>query len=76
MWFERFTVISTSLHHDYLPASWGYYSPTWVEISIFTGTIGIFFTLFLIFAKFVPMVAIAEIKSVLPGAQPKHHDNH
>lgn len=76
MWFERFTIISTSLHHDYLPASWGYYSPTWVEISIFTGTIGIFFTLFLIFAKFVPMIAIAEVKSVLPGAQPKHHDNH
>lgn len=76
MWFERFTIISTSLHHDYLPASWGYYSPTWVEISIFVGTIGIFFTLFLIFAKFVPMIAIAEVKSILPNAQPKHHHDH
>ena len=73
MWFERFTIISTSLHHDYLPSSWGYYSPTWVEISIFIGSFGIFLTLFLLFAKFVPMLAIAEIKSVLPGSQPKHH---
>ncbi len=73
MWFERFTIIATTLHHDFLPASWGYYSPTWVEISIFIGTFGIFLTLFLLFAKFVPVIAIAEIKSIMPGAQPKHH---
>ncbi|HLP28196.1 MAG: polysulfide reductase NrfD [Ignavibacteria bacterium] len=73
MWFERFTIIATTLHHDFLPASWGYYTPTWVEISIFIGTFGIFLTLFLLFAKFVPVIAIAEIKSILPGAQPKHH---
>lgn len=78
MWFERFTIIATTLHHDFLPASWGYYSPTWVEISIFIGTFGIFLSLFLLFAKFVPVIAIAEIKSILPGAQPKHHhgDHH
>lgn len=77
MWFERFTIISTSLHHDYLPASWGYYSPTWVEISIFIGTFGIFLTLFLLFAKFLPMIAIAEVKGVMPNAQPHHHEeNH
>lgn len=76
MWFERFTIISTTLHHDYLPASWGYYSPTWVEISIFIGTFGIFLSLFLLFAKFVPVIAIAEIKSILPGSQPKHHHEH
>ena len=73
MWFERFTIISTTLHHDFLPASWGYYSPTWVEISILIGTFGIFLSLFLLFAKFVPVIAIAEIKSILPGSQPKHH---
>ncbi len=72
MWFERFTIIATSLHHDFLPASWGYYSPTWVEISIFIGTFGIFLSLFLLFAKFVPVIAIAEVKSILPGSQPSH----
>jgi molybdopterin-containing oxidoreductase family membrane subunit len=76
MWFERFTIIATTLHHDFLPASWGYYSPTWVEISIFIGTFGIFLTLFLLFAKFVPVIAIAEIKSIMPGAQPTHHHDH
>ncbi len=72
MWFERFTIISTSLHHDYLPASWGYYSPTWVEISIFIGTFGIFLSLFLLFTKFLPVIATAEVKAILPNAQPKH----
>ncbi|MBM4178862.1 MAG: hydrogenase [Ignavibacteria bacterium] len=76
MWFERFTIIATTLHHDFLPASWGYYSPTWVEISIFIGTFGIFLSLFLLFAKFVPVIAIAEIKSIMPGAQPSHHHHH
>jgi len=76
MWFERFTIIVTSLHHDFLPASWGYYSPSWVEISIFIGTFGIFLTAFLLFAKFVPVIAIAEIKSIMPGAQPAHHHDH
>lgn len=73
MWFERFTIIATSLHHDFLPASWGYYTPTWVEVSIFAGTIGIFLTLFLLFAKYIPVIAIAEVKAILPTAQPHHH---
>jgi molybdopterin-containing oxidoreductase family membrane subunit len=77
MWFERFTIISTSLHHDFLPGSWGYYSPTWVEVSIFAGTFGIFLTLFLLFAKFVPVIAISEVKAIMPTAQPHHHnENH
>jgi Ni/Fe-hydrogenase subunit HybB-like protein len=78
MWFERFTIIATTLHHDFLPASWGYYTPTWVEISIFVGTFGIFLTLFLLFAKFVPVIAIAEVKSIMPSSQPSHHhgDDH
>jgi len=73
MWFERFTIIATSLHHDFLPASWGYYTPTWVEVSIFAGTFGIFLTLFLLFAKYIPVIAIAEVKAILPAAQPHHH---
>ncbi|MCS6807581.1 MAG: NrfD/PsrC family molybdoenzyme membrane anchor subunit [Bacteroidota bacterium] len=73
MWFERFTIISTSLHHGYLPSSWQYYTPTWVEITIFIGTFGLFMTFFLLFAKYLPIIAIAEVKSIMPGAQPSHH---
>jgi len=77
MWFERFTIISTSLHHDFLPSSWSYYTPTYVEIGIFVGTIGLFLTLFLLFSKYLPVIAISEIKGVMPGSQPTHHgDEH
>lgn len=65
MWFERFVIIATSLARDYLPSSWSYYSPSWVEIGIYIGTLGIFFTLYLIFTRVAPVVAIAEIKSIL-----------
>lgn len=65
MWFERFVIIATTLARDYLPSSWSYYSPTWVEIGIFVGTLGVFFTLYLIFSRVAPVVAVAEIKSIL-----------
>ncbi len=65
MWFERFVIIATTLARDYLPSSWSYYSPTWVEIGIFIGTMGLFFTLYLIFCRVAPVVAVAEIKSIL-----------
>jgi molybdopterin-containing oxidoreductase family membrane subunit len=65
MWFERFVIIVISLHRDYLPSSWLYYSPTWIEMGIYIGTMGIFMTLFLMFCRFFPVVAIAEIKSIL-----------
>ncbi len=65
MWFERFVIIATTLARDYLPSSWSYYVPTWVEIGIFVGTLGIFFTLYLIFTRVAPVVAIAEIKAIL-----------
>ncbi len=65
MWFERFVIIVTSLATDYLPSSWLYYQPTFVEVGIFIGTMGIFMTLFLLFCKFAPVVAIAEVKSIL-----------
>ena len=65
MWYERFNIVVTSLANDYLPSSWTTYSPTWVEISIFLGTIGIFSTGVLFFFRFIPMIAISEVKSVL-----------
>lgn len=65
MWFERFVIIVTSLHRDYLPSSWAMYSPTFVEISMYVGTMGIFFTCFFLFAKFLPVIAIAEVKTVV-----------
>ncbi len=65
MWFERFVIIVTSLHRDFLPSSWGYFKPTWVDICTFIGTIGLFLTLFLLFARFLPMIAMSEVKGVL-----------
>ena len=68
MWFERFVIIATTLARDYLPSSWSYYSPSWVEMGIFAGTIGLFFTLYLLFTRVAPVVAIAEVKSILKSA--------
>lgn len=72
MWFERFVIIVTSLHRDFVPSSWGMFHPTWVDIFTFTGTIGIFVSLFLLFIRFLPMIAIAEVKGVLPEADPHY----
>ncbi|HWL51854.1 MAG TPA: NrfD/PsrC family molybdoenzyme membrane anchor subunit [Chthoniobacteraceae bacterium] len=70
MWFERFVIIVTSLHRDFLPSSWGMFHPTWAEIGLFVGTFGIFLTLFLVFMRFVPMIAMFEIKTLLPETDP------
>jgi molybdopterin-containing oxidoreductase family membrane subunit len=75
MWFERFVIV-VSLASDYLPASWDYYSPTIWDIATLVGSFGLFFTLFLLFAKFVPMIAISEVKGVLPEADPHHGGDH
>jgi molybdopterin-containing oxidoreductase family membrane subunit len=64
MWCERFNIIVTSLHRDFLPSSWHNYFPTWVDISLFIGTIGLFSTLFLLFLKLVPAVAVTEVKEL------------
>lgn len=64
MWFERFVIIVTSLHHDFLVSSWNYFTPTWVDISIFIGSLGLFFTCFLLFCRTFPVIAIAEVKSI------------
>ena len=74
MWFERFVIIVTSLAQDFLPSSWGHYSPTWVEIWTFIGTFGIFISLFLLFMRFLPMIAMSEVKIVLPESDP--HQRH
>jgi Ni/Fe-hydrogenase subunit HybB-like protein len=73
MWFERFVIIVTSLAQDFLPSSWGHYTPSWVEIWTFIGTFGIFLSLFLLFMKFLPMIAMSEVKLVIPEADPHHH---
>ncbi len=65
MWFERFVIIVTSLHRDFLPSSWATYVPTFIEVSTLIGSFGLFFTCFLIFCRFLPMIAVAEIKGVL-----------
>jgi Ni/Fe-hydrogenase subunit HybB-like protein len=68
MWFERFVIIVTSLHRDYLPSSWAMFYPTWVDISVFIGSIGVFFTCFLLFIRVLPSIAIAEVKLILKGS--------
>jgi len=72
MWFERFVIVVTSLHRDYLPANWGYYSPTKVDVLTFIGTFGLFMVLFLLFIRFLPLIAISEVKGVTNQADPHH----
>lgn len=83
MWFERFVIIATTLARDFLPSSWSYYWPSWVEIGIYVGTFGLFFTLYLVFARVAPVVATAEVKAILKqygdqymGPDAKHHHHH
>ncbi|HCA83580.1 MAG TPA: hydrogenase [Flavobacteriales bacterium] len=78
MWFERFVIIVTSLHRDYIPSSWSMFYPTFVDIGIFIGTIGIFFVLFLLFARFFPVLALNEVKSILrvSGEKYRNTENH
>jgi len=67
MWFERFVIVTT-LSSDFLPTSWGYYTPTIIDILTLIGSFGLFFTLFLLFCRFIPFIAMAEVKGVLPQA--------
>ncbi|MGH9631891.1 MAG: NrfD/PsrC family molybdoenzyme membrane anchor subunit [Bryobacteraceae bacterium] len=69
MWFERFVIIATSLHRDFLPSSWGYFTPTIVDILTFFGTFGLFLTLFLLFMRFLPMIALSEVKGMMANEQ-------
>jgi len=72
MWFERFVIIVISLHQDYLPSAWRIYRPTLTDYGILLGSFGIFFTLVLLFARVLPVIATSELKADLPGAQPRH----
>jgi molybdopterin-containing oxidoreductase family membrane subunit len=69
MWLERYVIIVTSLHRDFLPSSWGMYSPTIVDWSMFIGTIGFFFALFFLFIRFLPMISIFEMRALVPQAE-------
>ena len=64
MWFERFNIVVTSLSKDYLPSAWTTYTPTWVEVGTYVGTIGIFLAGVLMFFRYIPMIAVSEVKTV------------
>ena len=69
MWLERFVIIVTSLHRDFLPSSWGMYAPTFWDWSTFIGTIGLFLSLLFLFLRFLPMISIFEMRTILPEAK-------
>jgi molybdopterin-containing oxidoreductase family membrane subunit len=69
MWFERFVIIVTSLHRDFLPSSWAMYMPTLTEVTIMLGSFGMFFTLFLLFLRLFPVISMSEVKGVLHYAR-------
>jgi len=73
MWFERFVIVVTSLHRDFLPSSWGMFTPTLYDLGILMGSFGLFFTLVILFTKSLPVVSISEVKAVATGAQPSRH---
>ena len=75
MWYERYVIIATTLERHMTPGSWGEYSATWVDQWTFIGTFGFFMMLFLLFLRFLPVMAIGEVKGVLPQSDP-HFDDH
>jgi molybdopterin-containing oxidoreductase family membrane subunit len=71
MWLERFIIIPISLHRDFLPSSWGMYQPTIFDFTMFFGTIGFFFFLMFLFLRFLPVISIFEMRTMVPEAQLK-----
>jgi molybdopterin-containing oxidoreductase family membrane subunit len=69
MWLERFIIIVTSLHRDFLPSSWGMFKPTFWDWSTFAGTLGLFVALLFLFVRFLPMISIFEMRAILPQAK-------
>ena len=69
MWLERFIIVVTSLHRDFLPSAWGRYAPTMWDWSTFVGTIGLFLALLFLFLRFLPMISIFEMRTILPEAK-------
>jgi Ni/Fe-hydrogenase subunit HybB-like protein len=76
MWFERFIIIVTSLSRDFIPANWFHYAPSRVEVATLLGSFGLFFTLFLLFCRFIPVIAVAEVKGVLKYGKPQQESAH
>ena len=74
MWFERFVIIVTSLHRDYIPSNWSMFHPTFVDIGVYLGTIGIFFVLFFGFTRLFPVLALNELKSILKSSGEAYRD--
>jgi molybdopterin-containing oxidoreductase family membrane subunit len=74
MWLERFVIIVTSLHRDFLPSSWDMYAPTVWDFSMFFGTIGLFLTLLFLFVRFLPMISIFEMRTLVPEAEVREED--
>jgi molybdopterin-containing oxidoreductase family membrane subunit len=66
MWFERFVIVIPSLSHEFEPWQWGSYAPTWVDYSILLGSFGWFFMWFLLFVRQMPVMAISEVKEIIP----------
>jgi molybdopterin-containing oxidoreductase family membrane subunit len=76
MWLERFVIIVTSLHRDFLPSSWRMYYPTFWDFSTFFGTIGLFTTLMFLFVRVLPMISIFEVRTLIPQAKIKGAEGH
>jgi len=72
MWLERFVIIVVSLHRDFLPSSWDMYAPTRWDFGMFTGTIGLFLSLFFLFVRLLPAISIFEVRTLVPEARLKH----
>ena len=77
MWLERFVIVVTSLHRDYLPSSWGTYKATRWDYAIYIGTLGLFTMLFFIFIRILPVISIFEVRALLPQSkvQPELQEN-
>jgi Ni/Fe-hydrogenase subunit HybB-like protein len=74
MWLERFVIVVQSLHRDFLPSAWGWYTPTFWDWTTFAGTLGLFFTLFLLFVRFLPMISIFEVRTLVGGSAPQEEE--
>ncbi len=76
MWLERFVIIVTSLHRDFLPSSWGMYYPTFWDFATLFGTMGLFVMLMFLFVRVLPMISIFEVRTLIPAAKIKGAEGH
>jgi Ni/Fe-hydrogenase subunit HybB-like protein len=74
MWFERFIIVVTSLHRDYIPAAWGYYDPTFADWATYIGTLGLFFSLMFLFIRLLPMISIFEMRELVAETEREHEE--